>query len=301
MSTLNSRHRAARVAIWIAVAGLAAVSCGSSDSKSSGSTSSTSASAAEKSRPQVTIEAADFSFKAPATIPAGYVDVTVKNVGAEGHQIQFVKLNGVSEEEFKTAASNTDIGALGDSVFVGGPNGAAPGGSATATVKLDPGSYEIVCFIPGADGASHASKGMIGKVEVKKTPASVEIAPKAKGTITLGDFVFEPPSGFTGSGTYAVKNEGNQVHELAVFKINEGKTLDDVKGFLLSPPGTPPPAGPPPFSESAGLVGLSSGAEGWLTFDLEPGTYAMFCFFPDPDKDGLPHALEGMIKEFTVS
>jgi plastocyanin len=278
---------------------LVAVSCGSSDSTADSKTTSTTTAA--KPRPAVTIETSDFSFTAPATIPAGYVDVTMKNVGQEGHQVQFVKLNGVSEADFTTAASNTDIGALADAVFVGGPNGADPGGSATATVKLDPGSYEIVCFIPGSDGKAHAAHGMIGKVEVKKTAASVETAPESDGTIVLSDFVFEPPTDFTGKGTFTVENKGSEVHELGLFKIADGKTIDDVKGYLLTPPGTPPPAGPPPFTSAGGTVGLSTNGKAWLTLDLTPGKYAMVCFFPDPKKDDIPHALEGMIKEITVS
>jgi uncharacterized cupredoxin-like copper-binding protein len=296
--TRNSGRRALGAAIFVVVAGLVAVSCGSSSGSSSGGTPT---STAAKARPQVTIEAADYSFKAPATIPSGYVDVTIKNVGQEGHQVQFVKVNGVSDEEFTTAIGNTDIGALKDSVFLGGPNGAGPGESATATVKLDPGTYKIVCVIPAADGKSHAAHGMIGSIEAKKTSASVETAPKTVGTIALGDFVFEPPADFTGKGTYAVENQGNQVHELALFKIADGKTMDDVKAFILSPPGTPPPAGPPPFTEAGGTVGLSPGVTAWLSMDLAPGKYAMFCFFPDPAKDNMPHALEGMIKEVTVS
>ncbi len=297
-STLIYRRALGAVAV-IAVTGLVAVSCGSSDSNAEGKTTSTTAAA--KSRPTVTIEAADFSFTAPATIPAGYVDVTLKNIGQEGHQAAFVKLNGVSETDFTAAASNTDIGSLGKAVFVGGPNGADPGGSATATVKLDPGSYEIVCFIPGSDGKAHAAHGMISKVEVKQTAASVETAPKSDGTIGLSDFVFEPPKGFTGKGTFTVENQGSEVHELALFKIADGKTIDDVKGFLLAPPGTPPPVGPPPFTSAGGVVGLSAKAKAWLTLDLAPGKYAMLCFFPDPKKDNLPHALEGMIKEITVA
>ena len=142
---------------------------------------------------------------------------------------------------------------------------------------------------------------MNATVEVKKTSESVETAPTTKGTITLGDFVFEPPAGFDGNGTYAVENQGNEVHELALFKIADGKTLDDVKGFILTPPGTPPPAGPPPFTEVGGTVGLSHGQTAWLDLKLDPGDYAMFCFFPDPNKDDMPHALEGMIKAFTVT
>jgi uncharacterized cupredoxin-like copper-binding protein len=287
------------VVVVIAAATLIAA-CGSSGGSSAKSDSTTTKAAT--TLPKVTIEAADFSFDAPATIPAGYVDVTVKNTGKEGHQVQFVKLgDGVTYDQFETAAAKTDIGALGTSTFVGGPNGADPGASTSAILKLDPGTYALACFIPGTDGQPHAAHGMTGTVEVKKTSASVETAPATKGTITLGDFTFEPPADFNGNGTYAVENKGNEVHELALFEIADGKTLDDVKGYILTPPGTPPPAGPPPFTEVGGTVGLSPNQRAWLDLKLAPGQYAMFCFFPDPSKDDLPHALEGMIKAFTVT
>jgi uncharacterized cupredoxin-like copper-binding protein len=284
----------------LAAALMALAACGSSGGSSAKSDSSTTAAA--ESRPAVTIEAADFSFKAPSTMPAGYVDVTVKNTGKEPHQVQFVKLApGVTQQQFVAAASKTDIAALDGSVFVGGPNGADPGASQTTTIKLEPGTYGLACFIPGSDGQPHAAHGMTGTVEVEQTSKSVNTEPKAKGTVTLGDFVFEPPAGFDGHGTYAVKNSGNEVHELAIFKFADGKTLDDVKAYVLAPPGQAPPAGPPPFTEEGGTVGLSPQQTAWMTLDLQPGKYAMFCFFPDPAKNNMPHALEGMIKEFTVS
>ena len=51
------------------------------------------------------------------------------------------------------------------------------------------------------------------------------------------------------------------------------------------------------------LIGtwLTRFAMGYETFALTPGKYVMLCFFPDPAKNGLPHALEGMIKEITIS
>ena len=298
MTRTIGRSRWRALAVLAAVTALAA--CGSSGGSSAKSDSTTTKAAT--TLPKVTIEAADFSFDAPATIPAGYVDVTVKNTGKEGHQVQFVKLgDGVTYDQFKAAAAKTDIGSLSTSTFVGGPNGADPGASTSAILKLDPGTYAIACFIPGTDGQAHAAHGMTGTVEVKKTSASVETAPATKGTITLGDFTFEPPADFNGNGTYEVTNKGNEVHELAMFEIADGKTLDDVKGFILTPPGTPPPAGPPPFTQVGGTVGLSSNQSAWLELKLAPGQYAMFCFFPDPSKGDMPHALEGMIKEFTVT
>ena len=35
--------------------------------------------------------------------------------------------------------------------------------------------------------------------------------------------------------------------------------------------------------------------------DLAPGNYVLICFFPDPKKGNIPHAAEGMMKEFTIT
>jgi hypothetical protein len=242
----------------------------------------------------------------PAEIPAGYVNVTLKNTGKESHQIGFVKLGSMTFAQFKTAASTTNIAAIKPgTVFLGGPNGADPGKQTSAIVKLDPGNYAVVCFIPAnSDGKPHAAHGMVSAVKVVTTDASSENAPKAVSTITLGDFSFTLPAGFTGKGLVDISNQGAEVHEMVMVKLNPGKTLADAKAFFLVPPGTPPPAGPPPFVSITGLggiTGLSPQQHAWLDMNLTPGNYVLICFFPDPKKGGIPHALEGMTKEFAIS
>jgi ABC-type glycerol-3-phosphate transport system substrate-binding protein len=112
MTRTIGRSRWRALAVLAAVTALAA--CGSSGGSSAKSDSTTTKAAT--TLPKVTIKAADFSFDAPATMPAGYVDVTVENTGKEGHQVQFVKLgDGVTYDQFKTAAAKTDIGSLSTS------------------------------------------------------------------------------------------------------------------------------------------------------------------------------------------
>ena len=173
----------------------------------------------------------------------------------------------------------------------------------TATVHFEPGTYGVACFIPDdKDGKPHAEHGMVGEVSVVQTADSVDDAPKVDGgSISLSEFAFLPDASFTGTGTVAIKNVGTQVHELIIEKEAAGKTLDDVKKFLLTPPGTPPPAGPPPFTDAGGIVGLGPNQTVYQRLALAPGKYVFVCFFPDPTKNDLPHAVEGMIKEITIS
>jgi hypothetical protein len=225
------------------------------------------------------------------------------NTGKTGHQIAFAKLGSMSLAAFKVAAFKTDVKALAGVQFVGGPNNVEPGSSVTATIHLEPGAYGVACFIPAdSDGKTHAEHGMIGQVNVVQTADSVETPPTVEGgTISLSEFTFLTDASFTGTGMVVIKNVGTQVHEAIIVKEAPGKTVDDVKGFFLTPPGSPPPAGPPPFTSAGGIVGLGPHQTMYQQMALTPGKYVFVCFFPDPTKGNLPHALEGMVKEVTIS
>lgn len=255
--------------------------------------------------PTVTIRARDFSFEMPAKIPSGWTTVRLVNEGGEPHQAQLAKLDpGVTPEQIVSAgASGGDRAIVALLTVAGGPNTtAAHGGTTSVTVNLTPGDYVAMCFIPSADGTRHYAKGMIQRFTVTKAPAQATAkAPKAKATITLSDFSFGFPSnGLPAKGVVAVKNTGTQDHEITLDALAPGRTLDDAKAFLLTPPGAPTPSGPPPITEAGGIVGLAPGATGYLNLSLTPGTYVAACFFPDPTKAGLPHVIEGMLGTVTV-
>jgi hypothetical protein len=62
---------------------------------------------ATKARPAITIVAHDFKYQLPATVPSGYVDVTLKNEGANEHQAQIVKIGSVTLKNFAKVAVQT--------------------------------------------------------------------------------------------------------------------------------------------------------------------------------------------------
>jgi uncharacterized cupredoxin-like copper-binding protein len=288
-----------RVIGAFALAALVLAGCGSS----SESSDSPDATAAEKARLAVTIDTSDFAYTLPESIPAGWVDVTITNSGKVDHQIAFVKLDGTTFEEFEQRVYKTNLADLPpETVFAGGPNNVAPGGEVTASVHLEEGTYGVACFIPAEDGKSHAEHGMIGQVAVTKTDQSVETAPVADGgRLDMSEFLFTPSADFNGKGTISMKNDGVQVHEVIIYKINEGKTMKDVTDFLIASQSPTPPTGPPPFTADGGVVGVGPKQVNYLQLDLAPGKYALLCFFPDPTKDNTPHALEGMVKEITIT
>jgi hypothetical protein len=106
----------------------------------------------------------------------------------------------------------------------------------------------------------------------------------------MKDFTQMPPQikagRFTEGGHPSASRDGP--YKLA------GKTLDDVRAFMQSP------SGPPPFEDAGGMQALDAGKTGWLTLDLEPGTYVALCFVPDP-ASGTAHMDMGMIVPFSVT
>ena len=242
---MRARGLVLALAIGVAVAGC------SSSSTSSGGPSTT---APARVRPKITITAHDFGYDLPATVPSGYVDVTLKNDGKSEHQAQIVELGSMSLEDFAKVSVKPDIVAVNaDTVFVGGPNDAMPGHSTTTTLQLDPGKYAVLCYIPGADGEPHVAKGMLSQFEAAPTDASVDSAPDSASTIVLGDFSYTVPPHFTGKGLVDISNRGTEVHELNMFKMAPGVTLQQAEQALLA---TTPPPGPPKVTAVAGVVGL---------------------------------------------
>src|SRR5262249_31091335 len=157
-----------------------------------------------------------------------------------------------------------------------------PGSAGTVTVHLEPGRYAMFCYVPAPDGVSHAQHGMVKLFDVVDR-GNTAPAPRPVATAVLENFDFNLPRPFPAHGDLKVVNRGTQAHERAMYKLAPGKTLDALKNYTLDalPGGAPTPAGPPPYADAAGVVGLSPGNVDYMPLDLSPGTYAFLCYFPD--------------------
>jgi uncharacterized cupredoxin-like copper-binding protein len=244
----------------------------------------------------VTITAKDYSFDAPARLPAGATTMHLVNQGKELHHAQLVRLeDGKTMEDLAQVLKNPGPPPSWIK-FVGGPNAVAPGGKANATSVLEPGRYAYLCFVFGPDGVIHAAKGMMQPFEVtgEVTAAKAEL-PAAEVTIKMADYTFEPTKPLTpGRHTIRVENAGPQPHELALLKLAPGKNVED---FALWAEGGM--KGPPPAEPIGGIVFLDQGGSGTFTADLTAGDYGLICFVPDA-KDGKPHLAHGMMKTIKV-
>jgi uncharacterized cupredoxin-like copper-binding protein len=245
--------------------------------------------------PTVEFDAVDYSFTAPDTLPAGITTIRLLNHGQEPHHAQLLRLNdGVTFDQFTATLQQEGEGALRLVSGEGGPGAVGPNSEGEVTLDLKPGMYALACFISGPDGVPHLMKGMLKAIQVTEavdTPA----APAVQGTFTMRDFTFDVPDTLpAGPATYEVVNSGPQMHELNVLKLAPGKTAQDVVDWETAP------SGPPPFEAAGGMNAFSTGGSGYMTLDLQPGTYVAICNVPDP-ASGVPHAHLGMIRPFTVT
>ncbi|CAN5698973.1 hypothetical protein BH10CHL1_BH10CHL1_49000 [soil metagenome] len=244
----------------------------------------------------ITIKGSDFHFEAPAKVQAGMVSITFENKGQEAHHMQLVQLKeGVTIDQLLAVLPKGDAAMLALLKDIdGGVGPIEPGGSGRVTVKLAPGNYVLLCFMPSHDGVPHLAKGMVAPLTVVGEMPKQQAEPVADGTVKLVNFSFVLPERIkAGAQTWMLSNEGTQPHEFALIKLAEGKTIDDLMAFNQNPHGAPP------FQNVGGFQGIEPGKRGWLHLDLTPGVYVAICHIPDP-ASGKAHSELGMMMPFTV-
>jgi hypothetical protein len=113
---------------------------------------------------------------------------------------------------------------------------------------------------------------------------------------------FTLPTIKTGTMILQVMNNDTTGHEMNLLKLDNGKTIQDVKTFLHQKKGPPPlnakTYGPAPYTYAGGIQPIEPGLSNWVELNLAPGNYVAVCFVPEIS--GISHVDEGMIKEFTV-
>jgi uncharacterized cupredoxin-like copper-binding protein len=177
----------------------------------------------------------------------------------------------------------------------GGPNPAELGDTATTSVALEPGTYAMLCFVPGPDGVPHVAKGMVRPLTVTGAGGAAGAEPEADVVMKLVDYDFELSKPIpAGRHTIRIENAGPQEHEVVIVKLDSGK---EPKDFAMWGEKM---VGKPPGTLHGGVSGIMPGGKAFVEVDLEPGEYGLICFVPD-SKDGKGHYHHGMAKKVTVS
>ncbi|MEN3272864.1 MAG: hypothetical protein V7636_1625 [Actinomycetota bacterium] len=240
-----------------------------------------------------------YKFDVPATVPGGVVKVTLDNTGGkEVHDFQLVKLDGHKLDELLPQIAS-DTAPLESWLKQGAGAGSTPPGQSTSAVfKLEPNTeYAFFCTESNDKGVSHAQHGMAGSFTTGDDSGAT--MPKGTATIETTEYKFKVDGLKAGKNSIAFTNKGSMLHHVGILPFMPGKTLDDLKKALASDD----QSGPPPVDFEKSTFSAVAGIGDTIVYDVDlpPGHYAILCFMPDPGTAGPPHAIKGMVDEFTIS
>lgn len=120
--------------------------------------------------------------------------------------------------------------------------------------------------------------------------------------VTAVNFEYQdlPDTMPAGKSAVVLTNEGEDLHEIAMLRINDDVTMPVEELFAL------PPDQILTMAKLVGIAFADPGADGTVFIDAQPGRYAAACFLPEgttptAEGEGPPHLTLGMLKEFTVT
>lgn len=155
--------------------------------------------------------------------------------------------------------------------------------SATGVAGLVVASVAVITL----SGSMYASDASRAAAPPRPAPAANVVR------VTGEDFKFDAPDEIpAGLTEFRFLNKGPSLHHMAILKLTDGKTIDDLRKLLANP-------GPPPswVKEVGGPNAPDVGTEANATVQLEPGNYVLICFV---DIGGPPHFMKGMVRPLRV-
>ena len=252
----------------------------------------------------VVINASDFTFAAPDTVPSGWTQLRLVNAGPSMHHVALVKINGGKTYDTLMAMLRTPPPPNAPPpplpewlTEVGSPSIPPMGDTSNVVTNLEEGHYALLCFIPDSLGRPHFVLGMARPLEVVAASGPTAAEPVADVEVKLTDYAFTESAPITaGHRTIRITNDGPQPHEIVIVRLDSSTTAQQLVAWVTGGMrGAMPPAMP-----MGGTAGIANGGHAYVVSDLRPGRYALLCFIPD-EQDGKEHLRHGMVKEITVN
>lgn len=246
---------------------------------------------------ELVVIATDYRFEAPEQVDAGLVNIRLFNRGKEDHHVLLIKLDRLDRMSQVAEMLKANDWSVPWMHPLGGPESVAPGGSATASMVLEPGRYMLACVVASPSShRQHFMDGMIRELSVVKPPGPETRATLPATEVTLKlfewNFTLDGPL-FAGRRTIRVENTGKFEHHVAFVRLLPGKTIEQAVKWAENP------AGPSPYESVGGTTGLEGGRSVNITLDLMPGEYALLCTLYNP-LSRKTHSAHGMIKPIRV-
>jgi len=237
------------------------------------------------------IVATDAGFEAPDRLAAGLRHVVFENHGSEIHEGMLVKLaTGMRADDYVAAVKKGSLfpeGALDYS----GPGLTSPGQTAEMWLTVDPGQYIIICWNDG-----HAKTTPVYSFTVEEIGAADDRPPKEDVVMKLFDYRFELDRALRkGLQTIRVETPGPNMHEVDIYRLHDGRTVEDLKRWRKEHENGPSPA------EALGGALDSHDIKRvvWLRKEFVPGRYVLHCEMPVTNTE-LNHADVGMVREIEI-
>lgn len=239
--------------------------------------------------PTFSYEAREGTFVGPQELPAGLVQLTLDNVDAAPHAMVLARMNdGVTFEQLQAALQEGGPEAgLPLVTLAGGFGPTMPGSQAIITFDLrDAGSYVALDTMSAA----------LVPLTVVATGDAAPQRPQADLVVQMLDFGYDIPVQVSaGKQVWEVVNHGQEPHELLIFRLQPGVTVEEVLKMAEENP-----EGEPPMDMVGGVMPMANLYANFVEVDLEPGEYVAWCFIPSPANGGAPHFALGMARPFTV-
>ena len=233
----------------------------------------------------------------------GNIDITFDNPDGAAHEAEIVKLaDGKTIQDVLhdmqqggEEAAAADLDGNPEEMNYGTP-AMLSGGEKTEVVsgKLAPGTYGVVCFLPGPDGMPHVAMGMAAQFTV--AGKEIDRTPKSAGTVQLADDGITLPDGF-GSGTYEVTNTGTTPHSFSLARLDG--SLDDLFAYIGGQFAQNEPIDGGPGALVGGVNTLLPGQTAYLVVDLQPGHYGYVSTVQGDDPSDSDYA-RGLHGEFPI-
>lgn len=265
--------------------------------------------------PELNLTISDTAFEGlESQLQAGMYVVHMTNNGSQPGFATFMQLpEGMTSTDLMTMlggggpdaspAAGEEGGEMGSppdwfyTVHLPGGAGVAPGQTAHMVLDLRPGNYILWGEDPSAPQApvDLSVSGMIGS----PTPGAFPTADVSLLEIgTEGGYAFQIEGTLaTGGQVVEIRNDSDQPHFVEFDLLPPGTPREDVDALMESfMSGTPSTGGLTEEDvQPVYFVGTQSAQTSqWHEMNLEPGTYLITCWIPDPARGGIPHAMEGM-------
>lgn len=268
----------------------------------------------------VDVVARDYYFIVSDSIPSGWTTFRLKNEGQCDHfmfltllpdSIPFERYGKdigapflVAWDSLQAGMDKANAGALLGSLlpkwyagakYMGGTGLIAPGKTVQTTLKLEPGTYVMECYMKTEEGKFHGELGMVRPLTVSENVSEMTEPDDADIDLTLSNSKIES-KGKLSSGRHRVavhfKEQpqyglGNDVHLVRLKKDNDINKIMEWMDWM-NVDGLRAPA---PAEFLGGTQEMPVGYTSYFTMDLEPGKYA---FISESSAD------RNMVKEFTV-